>query len=162
MDRNDLLLEQWKMAAELHRHGNEVTWNRFNYFIAMNGVLASAAAVVYSSHTQDLVQVRLPLSMLFLFGSFVSWAWFLAHCRGEAYNRYRQHQAGAAEDALKIEGEQILTVYANGLEKQKLVDVPWVFKRWPGLTVYAVIRVMSFVIAAVWFLLAVATCFFIT
>jgi len=49
MDKEQLLLEKWKMASELHRHEDNVTWQKFNYFVTLNAALLTVLAVIWSS-----------------------------------------------------------------------------------------------------------------
>jgi hypothetical protein len=55
MDTQDLLLEKWKMASQLHRHtDNEPWWQEFNYFVGLNSVLLSVLVFVWSDSPSAL------------------------------------------------------------------------------------------------------------
>jgi hypothetical protein len=120
-DKESLLLRQWEMASELHRHMDNMAWQRFNYFTAINGVLLAALGAIVSSDTfnadprpclLNVVTAVIPVT-----GAFVSWVWFLIQKRGRGYHHYRANQARQAEAALKIGGERILTLYQKSLNE---------------------------------------------
>jgi hypothetical protein len=45
--KEDLLLEQWKAAIELHKHEDILSWNKFSYFTTMNATLLGAIAYLW-------------------------------------------------------------------------------------------------------------------
>jgi hypothetical protein len=120
-DKEKLLLRQWEMASELHRHMDNMAWQRFNYFTAINGVLLAALGAIVSSDTFNanscpcflkVVTAAIPVT-----GAFVSCVWFLIQKRGQGYHHYRGNQARQTEADLKIGGERILTLYQKPLNE---------------------------------------------
>lgn len=121
VDRERLLLRQWEMASQLHRHMDNMAWQRFNYFTAINGVLLAALGAVVSSDPfnadarpclLNVVTAAIPVT-----GAFVSWMWFLIQIRGRGYHHYRGNQARQTEARLKIGGERVLTLYQKPLNE---------------------------------------------
>jgi len=99
--RQLLLLEQLKIASELHRHMDHMIWQRFNYFIALNGLLLSALTVIWFS-TADKTPLGFGLAItavIALFGGFVSFVWSKIQKRAQLYHRLRTTQARTAERA---------------------------------------------------------------
>ena len=65
--REQLLLEQWKLASELHRHQDSLIWNQFNYFTTFNLALFPIIGAVWSFlNNIPLVAVFLSLLLTFL------------------------------------------------------------------------------------------------
>jgi hypothetical protein len=152
MDRQDLLLEKWKMASQLHRHTDNETWQKFNYFVGLNGVLLSVLVFVWSDSPSALDQTKVIVSLLTsLFGAVVSLVWAITQKRGQHYQRYRIAQAKEAERALKIDGVQVLDVYEKDLNEQELVPVS-IFGR---LSTYVLVFYLAISTLAIWMLLLV-------
>jgi hypothetical protein len=131
MDKEDLLLEQWKLASELHRHEDNLTWQKFNYFIATNGILVSVLGITWSdivTNRHDLKVIGVAISV---FGAAISLVWSYVHKRGQLYQNYRIAQARDAERVLTIGGERILRLYEKGLNEQKLMSVRWLWRIMP-------------------------------
>lgn len=144
MDKQDLLLEQWKAARELHQHIDDMAWRTLNYFVALNGLLISALiglvvtlaaseipsqvqasqlqtppVQVWSNLAKPLVAVVMPL-----LGAVISFVWWAAQGRLQGYHQYRQRQARQIENTLEeIREERTLDLYRVGLDEQKLVRV---------------------------------------
>lgn len=100
--KEQLLLEQLKIASELHRHMDHMIWQRFNYFIALNGLLLSALTVIWFSRA-DKTPLGFGLAItavIALFGGFVSFVWSKIQKRAQLYHRLRTTQARTAERAL--------------------------------------------------------------
>lgn len=72
MDRQELLLEQWKTASELHRHEDNLAWQKFNYFITLNGILVSAFGIVLSGSVTNQIDTKIASIAISGFGAFVS------------------------------------------------------------------------------------------
>ena len=122
MDKDDLLLEQWRMASELHRHMDDIIWRRFDYFVGLNVVLLSALG--YISHIETETWLKPVASVLLpLLGIFVSDKWSRIHARGQQYHILRKLQAENRERALveRLElkhpvvggREDLVTVYGS-------------------------------------------------
>jgi hypothetical protein len=133
MDKADVLLEQWKVASELHRHMDKMAWQRFNYFIAINGLLLSTLGAIATSSAFNDKDPPLPLRVMTIaipaFGTFVSLIWNLIQKRGQLYHHYMGIQARQIEEALRINGERVLNLYEKNLNEQELISVPK-FKRY--------------------------------
>jgi len=128
--KEELLLEEWKLASELHRHEDSLTWQKFNYYITLNGILLSVLCVVWSDFAvnPNNPNLRLVSAVICAFGALVSLVWFAMHKRGQLYQHYRIAQAKEIEKDLKIDGEQVLDLYAKGLNEQRLISIPRVFR----------------------------------
>lgn len=112
--KNNLLLEQWKMAVELHKHEDNLIWQKFNYFVAIHGILVSAMLILVSStgtEVEPIVGKGIIAITASLFGFISSVAWFLIQYRGKLYQNLRVEQAKKVEKELKVDGEQVLTLY---------------------------------------------------
>jgi hypothetical protein len=131
VSKEHLLLEQWKMASELHRHMDNMAWQRFNYFVATNGLLVTAlAAIGKDAFGKDAFgkaptdPVKVIAIAIPVIGLVVSIVWSSIQCRGQYYQYYRSAQARQTEEALTIDGERILSLYQWDLDEQNLITVP--------------------------------------
>lgn len=127
MDKKDYLFEQWKLASELHRHEDNLAWQKFNYFIAVNGLLLSVLAVNWKDLAASSNNLRVIGIAISVFGTIISLAWFLVQWRGQLYHALRTRQAKKAEEDIeKITGERWLDLYSISLndKQQKFVRVP--------------------------------------
>ncbi|MBN1202304.1 MAG: hypothetical protein JXJ20_10650 [Anaerolineae bacterium] len=129
MKRDDLLLEQWKMSSELHRHEDRLVWQRFNYFVALTGILISGLGLVLTQNNVEAEERKIALFFISLFGLLVSVIFLLMFKRAQYYHHYRITQAKEAEKALQVDGEQVLTVYTEKLTKGAIKANPfcWIF-----------------------------------
>lgn len=120
-DREALLLRQWEMASQLHRHMDKMVWQRFNYFTAINGVLLAALGAIVSSDTFNKCPrpclLNAVIAAIAVTGAFVSWMWFFIQMRGRGYHHYRGNQARQTEAALEICGERVLSLYQKPLNE---------------------------------------------
>ena len=82
--KNIILLEEWKTASELHQHEDDLSWRKFNYFIAANSVLISVIAAGWSVDAKleviNLAALFIPVS---IFGTLISFVWTLTQKRGQ-------------------------------------------------------------------------------
>jgi hypothetical protein len=157
--KEDLLLEEWKTASELHRHMNDMIWQRFRHFVTVNGVLLSALAVSWSGITPNSAPTQSTLSfasaVLSAFGLDFSIVWLFIQIRGDMYQRYRFAQARRAEEQLIVDNERVLTLYENPLDEQELISVSR-FARFPTLSLTLGIILplsVAWLIAMVYFLI---------
>ena len=158
MNRQALLLEQWKAASELHRQENELIWHRFNYFIAINVALTTSLAIVWftAPTSQPNPNAHIGEAALSILGAVTSAIWAITQRRGQLYNRYRVAQARAAEEQLTIDNERVLTLYEKDIVQQGAVPVPWLAK-WSTQTVVfwlAVVLALSWLTSFACFLIA--------
>lgn len=155
MNKENLLLEQWRVASELHRHENNLSWQKFNYFIATNGVLISVLGAGWSMAARYNVNIR-PLGLVILFGAIVSFVWTAIQRHGQLYQRYRIEQAKKAEKDLKINNERILTLYEKGFNEQDLVKKPKFFGKIPTqslMVTLGILLTIGWLILLGWFLI---------
>lgn len=145
------------MAAELHRHEDDLTWRKFNHFLTLHGILLSALGVIWSGTTAVRPNLRAASIAISLFGMFASSVWSLIQKRGQLYHTYRIFQARAAEQALKVDGVQVLNLFEKGLNEQELVNVSKIYK-FPTQTL---IFGLGLIVSAVWLGLLVYFSFFI-
>jgi len=96
MKKDQLLLEQWKIASELNRHEDNLTWNKFYYLVSINGILVTVLATLYSYSHID-IYVKLVISFM---GILVSFILTYIIRRGKFYQSYRIAQAREIENAL--------------------------------------------------------------
>ena len=120
MTREQLLLEQWRLASELHRHQDTLIWNQFNYFVTFNLALFPIMGIVWSFMKDALYAATFMSLLLTLLGGFICITWRQAHARQRAYHAYRNKQAAEAEAALLVSGKRILTLYEKTVDSQ-----PW-------------------------------------
>ena len=88
MNNEDLLLEQWKTAAELHRHMDNLAWQQFHHFVTVNGILVSALALMWSSTPLNRRLTFASIAMS-VFGLAFSLTWCIIQRRSQLYHRYR-------------------------------------------------------------------------
>ena len=161
MEKNDLLLEEWKTASELHRHMDNMAWQALNFFIATNGALVAILGAVTISDKFGQND-HLPLiiaAAISLVGVIISLLWAFIQRRQQLYQYYFVALAKRAEENLKIDGERILTLYEKNLNEQDLIAVPK-FKRYLESRVgkwraHSLVVMLGFSLAIVWFLLLV-------
>jgi hypothetical protein len=123
MNKEDLLLEQWKMASELHRHEDEHSWQRFQYYVTLTGILVSALGVIWGTTSISPTAREIAIRIISIFGVVTSLVFALIFKRSFMYHLYRVAQAREAEEALKINNERVLTLYEKKLGEQKLIRV---------------------------------------
>ena len=122
MNSDDLLLEQWRIASELHRHMDDIIWRRFDYFVGLNVVLMGALGYVWQIETDAWLTIVASV-LLPVLGIFISDKWSRIHAHGQLYHILRKLQAENREKALverlelncpTIGGrEDLLTVYGS-------------------------------------------------
>lgn len=100
LDRRSLLLEQWRAAAQLHRHMDRMAWQNLSYFAALNGALLSVFALILSSDSLCALLRCLLGFTIALFAGSASLVWAKVHKRMQLYHRLRLQQATDKEKAL--------------------------------------------------------------
>ena len=123
MNKEDLLLEQWKMASELHRHEDKHSWQRFQYYVTLTGILVSALGVIWGTTSISPAAREIAIRIISIFGAVTSLVSALIFKRSFMYHLYRIAQAREAEEALRINNERVLTLYEKKLGEQKLIRV---------------------------------------
>jgi hypothetical protein len=105
MDEKDFLCEQWKMAAELHRHEDNLLWQRFSYFVTLTGILASGLAILLTADEGKSEIIKdyryLFLAAVSFFGASISLAFTFIFRRAYLYHILRICQAEQAEIRLE-------------------------------------------------------------
>lgn len=107
MDRHEFLLEQWKLASELHRHMDDMIWRRFDYFVVLSTALLTGYGYVWSQ--QKCAFIMFSGSVVVpLLGVALSVSWAAIHKRAQLYHSLRKLQAERAEKALteRLDPEQ--------------------------------------------------------
>jgi hypothetical protein len=145
--KEELLLEQWKMASELHRHEDNMTWNRFIYFLTINGILLSVFGTIVAAAVVNKVVLSIMISA---FGAFISLAWFMMQIRGKFYHRYRNEQAKDVERRLLVNNERVLTLYETGLDEQILFEINPLWKKLIFLSTNNLVLLLSLVAFVLW------------
>ena len=125
MDKNDLLLEQWKMSIDLYKHEADLAMKKFNYFIAINGILISSFVYswTFAAEKKEINFTPFGVSISF-FGIMINFIWMLTQYRGRIYQAYRVNQADQAEINLKINDERVLDLFKTKLEEQTISERP--------------------------------------
>jgi hypothetical protein len=73
VDREELLLNQLRIASELHRHMDDMVWQRFSYFVTLNGILVSVLVFAWSNNSSSDIRIRLAITGgVAFFGALVS------------------------------------------------------------------------------------------
>lgn len=122
-DKDRLLLEQWKMAAQFHLHMDNIAWRRASSFVAVNGILFGAlGALSVAASSPYALLVKALLVATLILGSIVSWLWAVVQKRTQLYHAYRLAQARKAEEALTANGERVLTLHEKNLNEQEIDD----------------------------------------
>ena len=114
MTDDKLLIEQWKLASELQKHEDNLSWGKFQYFTAFNSALLAALAFLQDNDLED--------SFLFIvipvLGFALSVSWRFVHERGRAYHKSWIEIAKKSEEQLSENLENKLILYSLTLEKQ--------------------------------------------
>jgi len=121
MDKNYLLLEQWKMASELHRHEDRHSWQRFQYYITLTGILVSAIGVIWTAKTIDAEAIKTAFIIISVFGAVTSFVFALIYKRSWVYHKYHIARAKETEEKLKVDDQRVLTLYEKELKLQSLM-----------------------------------------
>jgi len=165
MDREELLLEQLKIASELHRHMDDMVWRRFNYFVTLNGIMVTVLVFAWSNNSSSEIRVRLAITGgVALFGALVSFVWSKIQKRAQLYHYLRGNQARRAEDLLieatsyskqpteVREDQQELRVY-GGRRAEEYSDVLESIPRWRfGTTsTHSLVFYLALFLAILWF-----------
>jgi hypothetical protein len=115
MDKNGFLFEQWKMASELHKHEDNLLWQRFSYFVTLTGILVSGLAIFFTADKSNIASdINIDVSKYqyafmaaaSFFGAIVSLVFASIFKRAYLYHILRICQAEEAEKKL----QQILKV----------------------------------------------------
>lgn len=116
-DRQQLLLEQWKMASGLYRHIDNITWQAASYFIAIDGILLGVLGAVTTSAAPGRYAslLKVVLVAIPVFGALISWVWAVVQKRTQLYHSYRLAQARQAEEALIVDRERVLTLHEKSI-----------------------------------------------
>jgi len=157
--KEELLLEQWKMASELHRHMDNLAWQRFNYFMATNGLLVTALGAMGRDAFDETcpAPVRVMTVAIAVIGLLISIVWGLIQRRGQHYQYYRGAQARQTEECLRIAGERVLTLYEKALNDQDLIAVP----KCARLHTHDLVFRLALVFAGIWTLAIFFLVFFL-
>lgn len=99
MDKDEFLMEQWKMAAEFHRHQDDLVWRRFDYVIGFTVFLLTAFGYVWHVESEAWFKL-ITVSLLSAIGIFISDKWSRLHTRTQLYHALRVTQAKNIEKAL--------------------------------------------------------------
>ncbi|MBN1678963.1 MAG: hypothetical protein JW966_01640 [Anaerolineae bacterium] len=110
MEKEDLLLEQWKMASELHRHEDNLIWQRFSYFVALTTFLVSGLSYILAKDPSKTGFLFVTL-IFSVFGSIISFVFASVFKRAYLYHLHRIKQATEAEEQLQGDNKTILLVY---------------------------------------------------
>jgi len=163
MDREELLLEQLKIASELHRHMDDMVWRRFSYFVTLNGILVSVLVFAWSNNSSNDIRIRLAITGgVALFGALVSFVWSKIQKRAQLYHCLRGNQARRAEELLIEatsdskrptelgEDQQELRVYGGrGVEEYRDV-IPW--SRFGTTSTLDLVFCLALSLAILWFI----------
>ena len=76
-NKTDLLKLQWTLASEIHRHEDNLIWQRFSYFVLMiGGVFAFIASIIDRVYGNSKLHIIFMALVFFVSGT-VSIALFL-------------------------------------------------------------------------------------
>jgi hypothetical protein len=145
MDRESLLLEQWKAGSELHRHSDIVLWQQFNHFVTVHGILVSALALMWSSIDPN-DNLAFASVLMSAFGLAFSLTWYIIQKRSQLYHRYRVAQIRETEIELTIDDKRVLTLYEKGLNEQDLIPV----RGFARLPTYSVVLFLPTLLSLAW------------
>lgn len=97
---HEFRLEQWKIASELQKNEDTLTWQRFNYYVTLMTILATGVAYILASSEFEATERYSFLALLSLIGIIVALAFASIFVRAYRYQRLRRLQAAAAEKRL--------------------------------------------------------------
>lgn len=159
MNKQDLLLEKWRLASQLHRHMDDMVWRRFSYFMGLNGILVSALALIWVNGSQQNNR-WIGTAGIAAFGALTAYLWSKMQKRAQLYHAVRSRQAGEAEEMLlesisdpPTATEKWPTIYGRSLEdhreykkaKKNISCVRW------GLTpTYELVFWLTVILAGAW------------
>lgn len=147
MQKEDLLLEKWKVASELHRHEDNLIWQKFGHYVTINGALIALLGVIWSgSIPAQHNELKFATIVLSIFALIFSVVWTLFQARGTLYQRYRIEQVKEAEEALTLGGQRILDLYKVGLNDQTLVTV----SKWLKFSAQQVVIYFGWFVVVIW------------
>lgn len=125
-DKLELLKQQWILASEIHRHEDNLIWQRFSYFVILvGGLFALIASLIEGICTRNFVYIVFSSISLFT-GGMASFVFFAVLRRGQAYQK--RWLDSAKESEAKISSlihsssyidpaSQLLTLYTINLEQ---------------------------------------------
>ena len=154
MSKDYLLFEQWKLASLLHRHEDDLSWRRIQYFLAINGTLLTVVALTINriseiKNTGGATDgLEFLLQVISVFGFFLCLIWVFAQGRAQAYHSSWIHKAKLSERLLVPQGETEppLTLYTDSLQDVFSKDNIEKYEIKGGLKPYAKIPIQNLVI----------------
>lgn len=162
--KSKLLLEQLKMASELHRHMDQMAWQSLSYFAALNGALLSAFFVVWSSRSLSIRGKEAFGFCIAVFAASASLVWSKVHKRMDLYHCLRSRQANAKEQALvesaslranSAEDQYVLIYDGDPVEKHDDVMKAVPRSRWGKTSNYALVFQLALGLMSMWTLFSV-------
>lgn len=138
MDREQLLVEQWRLLSEIARHEDNLSWQKFGYGVVINGALLGALTI---SPTL-LNAADSPVRMLFpALGVVVCGLWHLMQSRVREYQKLRLEQAKEVETVLEGLMQHPFGIYRTVIPQ----------RRWPySLGAQALLTWIPVVCALLW------------
>lgn len=112
LTNEELFLEQWKLASELQRHEDVLTWGKFQHFTTLLTALVGVLGYLWLNVDRTkFFEIGMIVAGL---GIILSFAWLITHERGRMY---QTHWIDTAKDAeFGIIGERMeinLTLYSR-------------------------------------------------
>lgn len=164
LTRSKLLLEQWKMASELHRHMDQMAWQSLSYFAALNGALLSAFLVILSNKSLSIRGKEFSGLCIAVFAAAASLVWSKVHKRMGLYHCLRSRQANAKEQALigstsgqknAAEDQCVLIYDGDPVEKHDDVMEAVPCSRWGKTSNYGLVFWLALGLMIVWTILSI-------
>jgi hypothetical protein len=133
MDKNDLLLEQLKLAAEMHRSQDDLMWQRFNAFVTLTGILLSGLGIILAADRVSSGNKQIATAIFSFLGFIGSFTFASVLRRVYLYHSHRIGQAAEAEKQLATGLGGKSRVYVKGIDEKPDDEhrlIWWLFSRW--------------------------------
>jgi hypothetical protein len=149
------ILEQWKMAADLHKNEDKLTWQRFSYFVTLTGLLISGLGLVISQNAGESETEEFAFLVSF-FGIIVSGIFVCIFSRSRFYQRYRIAQARTLEAEYWGDSKPTLLIYEKDgietfIEQDRRVGLKnFLFQKSGSHSTHELIIFLSLFVTIVW------------
>ncbi len=107
----EFLLEQWKMASELQRHEDSLTWERFSYFVTLTGFLATGYGYAFGANEPRFLRI------ISAGGAIISLAFACVFRRAYLYHTLRIRQASEAEQ--RLQKQDVIPFFSKTAEENQ-------------------------------------------
>lgn len=110
-DDNKVLLEKFRIGADIQKKHNSLFWYRISIFFVITGALfagngvASTEIIKHNSLPPEVTSIILMLVIFGVAGSVLSWFWLQMHKRATFLHNYYRFRASEIEKCIKVNSE---------------------------------------------------------